>query len=79
MFFFVAVLADANFPTSSLCREGPKEVRADGHTIPALLQAVLQLMPLDTYCWSPVSHQLSTSTAIFSRAGFPTCLKSPNP
>merc|ERR1712071_581823 len=29
--------------------------RADGHSIPAILQAVLQLMPLDTYCWSPAS------------------------
>lgn len=29
-------------------------MRADGHSIPALLEAILQLMPLDTYCWSPV-------------------------
>jgi len=50
------VLADSNFPTSSICRDaGAKEVRADGHSIPAILQAVLQLMPLDTYCWSPAS------------------------
>lgn len=55
-----AVLADANFPTSSICRDGgAKEIRADGHQIPAILEAILQLMPLDTYCWSPVSaHHL---------------------
>lgn len=57
--FVLAVLADANFPTSSVCRDGPKEVRADGHSIPALLDAVLQLMPLDTYCWSPVIHSFN--------------------
>merc|ERR1712136_646079 len=50
------VLADANFPTSSICRDGgAKEIRADGHQIPAILEAILQLMPLDTYCWSPAS------------------------
>ncbi|XP_046448446.1 fucose mutarotase-like [Daphnia pulex] len=49
------VLADANFPTASMCRDGAKQIRADGHTIPALLEAILTLMPLDTYCWSPVS------------------------
>ena len=48
------VLADANFPTSSTCRDGAKEIRADGHSIAALLEAILQLMPLDAYCWSPV-------------------------
>ena len=48
------MLADANFPTSSTCRDGAKEIRADGHSIAALLEAILQLMPLDAYCWSPV-------------------------
>ena len=43
------VLADANFPTSSTCRAGPREVRADGQTIRQLLKSVLQLLPLDTY------------------------------
>lgn len=47
------VLADANFPTSSICQAGPKEVRADGHGIPALLEAILQLLPLDAYVNSP--------------------------
>ncbi|KAL4231062.1 hypothetical protein ACF0H5_008645 [Mactra antiquata] len=48
------ILADAHFPTSSICRFGPKEVRADGLTIPKLLEAVLTLMPLDTYVTHPV-------------------------
>ncbi|CAG0880582.1 unnamed protein product [Darwinula stevensoni] len=44
------ILADANFPTSSICkRGGGKELRADGHPIPPLLDAILQLMPLDVY------------------------------
>eukprot|EP00057_Strongylocentrotus_purpuratus_P003711 XP_003727199.2 PREDICTED: fucose mutarotase [Strongylocentrotus purpuratus] len=47
------VLADAHFPTSSICTHGPREVRADGHSIPALLDAILSLLPLDTYVPSP--------------------------
>ncbi|XP_043842505.1 fucose mutarotase isoform X2 [Dromiciops gliroides] len=43
------VLADANFPTSSICRCGPLEVRADGLSIPQLLESILKLLPLDTY------------------------------
>lgn len=40
------VLADANFPAVS---NAQRLIRADGHNIPALLQAILQLFPLDTY------------------------------
>ncbi|XP_078055755.1 fucose mutarotase [Mustelus asterias] len=47
------VLADANFPTSSVCRSGPTEIRADGVGIPELLQAILELLPLDTYVNCP--------------------------
>ncbi|XP_047459955.1 fucose mutarotase [Mugil cephalus] len=43
------VLADANFPTSSICAGGPQEIRADGLGIPQLLEAILKLLPLDTY------------------------------
>nr|XP_003479636.1 fucose mutarotase isoform X1 [Cavia porcellus] len=42
------VLADANFPTSSVCHCGPVEIRADGLGIPKLLEAVLKLLPLDS-------------------------------
>ncbi|XP_054099516.2 fucose mutarotase isoform X1 [Callithrix jacchus] len=48
-----AVLADLNFPASSICQSGPMEIRADGLGIPQLLEAVLKLLPLDTYVESP--------------------------
>lgn len=50
------VIADANFPSASICNgeESPRLVRADGHSIPHLLEAILKLMPLDTYVFSPV-------------------------
>ena len=32
----------------------PHQVRADGHSIPVLLEAILQLLPLDTYVYAPV-------------------------
>uniref|UniRef100_A0A3P8V9T9 Fucose mutarotase n=1 Tax=Cynoglossus semilaevis TaxID=244447 RepID=A0A3P8V9T9_CYNSE len=49
------VLADVNFPTSSVCACGPKEIRADGLGIPQLLEAILKLFPLDTYVTSPAA------------------------
>ncbi|KAK2824238.1 hypothetical protein Q5P01_021413 [Channa striata] len=49
------VLADANFPASSICACGPKEIRADGLGIPQLLDAILKLLPLDTYVPSPAA------------------------
>ncbi|OWA52296.1 putative Fucose mutarotase [Hypsibius exemplaris] len=48
------VLADANFPSSSICRSGPRELRADGQNIPELLRSILQLLPLDQYDPQPV-------------------------
>ncbi|XP_034753926.1 fucose mutarotase [Etheostoma cragini] len=49
------VLADVNFPASSICANGPKEIRADGLGIPQLLEAILKLLPLDTYVPSPAA------------------------
>jgi len=46
------VLADGNFPCASHARN---LVRADGLTVPQLLDAILQLFPLDTYVAAPVS------------------------
>ncbi|MDR3314169.1 MAG: fucose isomerase [Oscillospiraceae bacterium] len=46
------VLADGNFPAAALAQ---RLVRADGHGIPALLEAILQLYPLDTYVDCPVA------------------------
>ena len=40
------VLADGNFPSEAI---GQRVVRADGHGVPELLEAILTLFPLDTY------------------------------
>jgi L-fucose mutarotase len=40
------VLADGNFPADSL---GQRVVRADGLSVPEVLEAMLQFFPLDTY------------------------------
>ncbi|KIL40475.1 fucose isomerase [Gordoniibacillus kamchatkensis] len=45
------VLADGNFPAASCAR---RLVRADGHGVTALLDAILELFPLDTYVAEPV-------------------------
>lgn len=39
------VFADGNFPAHSNC---DRVIRADGHTVTRIIDAVLQLMPLDT-------------------------------
>jgi L-fucose mutarotase len=46
------VLADGNFPAVSVAR---RLVRADGHNIPELLEAILKFFPLDTYVDSAVA------------------------
>ncbi len=46
------VIADGNFPSASTAK---RTLRSDGHGIPALLDAVLQLLPLDTYVERPVA------------------------
>ena len=52
------VLADSNFPSASICHgeagASPRLVRADGHSIPRLLEAIMALLPLDTYTFAPV-------------------------
>lgn len=40
------VIADGNFPAASIAQ---RLVRADGHNVPELLEAILQLFPLDTF------------------------------
>jgi L-fucose mutarotase len=44
------VIADANFPASSL---GPACIRADGSNASDMLRAVLQVMPLDSFVPDP--------------------------
>lgn len=46
------VLADGNFPSAS---HSQRLIRADGHDIPELLEAMLQFFPLDTYVDKPVA------------------------
>ena len=46
------VLVDANFPAADCAR---RLVRADGHGIPALLDAVLRFFPLDSFVPNPVA------------------------
>jgi L-fucose mutarotase len=46
------VLADANFPAST---NADRLVRADGHGVPVLLEAILQLFPLDSFVEQPAA------------------------
>ena len=46
------VLADGNFPAASMAQ---RLVRCDGHPMVDLLDAILQLFPLDQYDGPPVS------------------------
>ncbi|GHU73505.1 fucose isomerase [Clostridia bacterium] len=46
------VLGDANFPGESM---GRRCVHCDGQPIPALLDAILRLYPLDSYVKAPVA------------------------
>lgn len=46
------VLGDGNFPAESM---GQRVVRADGLDVPSLLDAILQLFPLDDFVENPVA------------------------
>ena len=48
------VLSDGNFPAESMGKDAVV-IRCDGHGVPELLDAILQLFPLDTYVEKPVS------------------------
>lgn len=48
------VLADGNFPVESMGKNC-KVVRCDGHGIPELLDAILEVIPLDSYVEKPVT------------------------
>ena len=48
------VIGDGNFPAESMGKNGIV-IRADGHGVPELLDAILQVFPLDTYVEKPVS------------------------
>ncbi len=46
------VIGDANFPAASF---GKRCVRCDGHRVTELIDAILQLFPLDTFVEAPVT------------------------
>ncbi len=48
------IIADGNFPAESMGKNC-KVIRADGHGVPELLDAILTLFPLDTYVEKPVN------------------------
>ena len=48
------VIADGNFPSETIGKDAIV-IRADGHGVPELLDAILKLFPLDTYVECPVS------------------------
>lgn len=45
------VIADGNFPAETI---GKRVIRCDGHGVTELLDAIMQLFPLDTYTERPV-------------------------
>lgn len=47
------VIADGNFPCHSVGKNSIV-IHADGHGVPEILDAVLQVLPLDTYSEKPV-------------------------
>lgn len=47
------VIADGNFPSESIGKDAIV-IRADGHGVKELLDAILTLLPLDTYVDKPV-------------------------
>ena len=51
------VIGDGNFPAAS---NAQRLIRCDGHNVPELLDAILKLMPLDTYVESPVMLMQTT-------------------
>ncbi len=48
------VISDGNFPAETMGKDAVV-IRCDGHGVPEILDAVLQLFPLDTYVEHPVN------------------------
>ncbi len=51
------VIGDGNFPAASNAK---RLIRMDGHGVPEVLDAMLKLIPLDTYVESPVMLMATT-------------------
>jgi len=52
------VLGDGNFPAATYAK---RLVRCDGHGVPPLLDAILGLLPLDSYVKNPVAFMAVAS------------------
>ena len=48
------VISDGNFPAESMGKDAIA-IRCDGHGVPEILDAILQVFPLDTYVEKPVN------------------------
>ncbi|WP_122643556.1 RbsD/FucU family protein [Luxibacter massiliensis] len=48
------VISDGNFPSESIGKDAIV-IRCDGHGVPEILDAILQVFPLDTYVEKPVN------------------------
>ena len=48
------VIGNGNFPAESMGKDAIV-IRCDGHGVPELLDAILQVMPLDTYVEKPMN------------------------
>ncbi len=48
------VIADGNFPSESMGKDAIV-IRCDGHGVPEILDAILEVFPLDTYVENPVN------------------------
>ena len=48
------VISDGNFPSESMGKDAIV-IRMDGHGVPDVLDAILQVFPLDTYVEKPVN------------------------
>ena len=48
------VISDGNFPSESMGKNAIV-IRCDGHDVPEILDAILQVFPLDTYVEHPVN------------------------
>lgn len=48
------VISDGNFPAQSMGKDAIV-IRMDGHKVPEILDAILQIFPLDTYVDKPVN------------------------
>ena len=48
------IISDGNFPAESMGKNAIV-IRADGHGVPELLDAILQVFPLDSYVEHPVN------------------------